>query len=394
MAGPLEDVLVLDLTQNLPGPFCTLLLADLGATVVKIEPPGGDPMRAFPPQVGGASAGHATVNRNKLSVVLDLKLAAGAAALRRMAAAADVMVEGFRPGTLERLGLDPAELTAANPRLVVCRITGYGQDGPYATRAGHDLNYLAYAGVLGLMGRVADDRPVVPAVQIADLAAGGLMAAVGILAGLAGRERTGRGTVVDASMTDGAASLLGIHLAAALAECRQERGRGPLSGGAAWYDVYRCADGRFVALGAVEPKFFARTCELLGAPDLADRQFDPAAQDDLRERLAARFATRTRDEWAAVLSAEETCVAPVLTPEEAAADPQLAHRGVIIDVPLPGGGVARVPGTPLRLAGYDRPPPAAPPEMGADADAALPRFGFTPAEIADLRDSGAIGATE
>lgn len=396
MGAPLEGVRVLDLTQNLPGPFCTLVLADLGADVVKVEPPGGDPMRRFPPFVGSVSAGHLTVNRDKRSVVVDLKAPGGRGVLLRLARGADVLVEGFRPGTLDRLGVGHAALRAANPRLVVCAITGHGQDGPRAGVAGHDLNYLADAGVLGLAGRAGHDGPPAPLpVQVADLAAGGLFAAVGVLAALAGRERSGEGTVVDTSMTDGAMALLSIHLGGLLAGGPEpRRGEGFLAGGAAWYDVYACADGGEIALGAVEPKFFARACALLGVPELAARQFDsePGAQDDVRARLAAVFATRPRDAWAALLDGQDTCASPVLGVAEAVdrRRDELAARGMLVTVDVPGHGPVPTLGTPLRLAGHARPSGRPPAELGADTDAVLAEHGFAAGEVAALRAAGAV----
>ncbi|WP_242333867.1 CaiB/BaiF CoA-transferase family protein [Anaeromyxobacter sp. SG66] len=387
---PLEGLRVLDLSRLLPGPFATLVLADLGADVVKIEaPPDGDALRSLPPLAGEASGAFHALNRNKRSLALDLRRPEGVAAFLRLAAPADVVVESYRPGVLDRMGLGYAALRAASPRLVLCSITGYGQDGPYAGRAGHDVDYCALAGVLGLNGE--PERPVLPGVQIADLAGGAWPAVAGILAALVRRAATGEGAHVDVSMAEGALALMTLPLALAWARgAPTVRGRELLSGGAATYGVYRTKDGRFVALGALEPKFFAAFCEAVGRPELAPRQLEGGGAGP-RAELEAIFAARTRDEWAAFAAAHDVCVAPVLEGDEPCSDPHLAARGAFVEVATPWEGRAiRGVATPVRLRGEEAPRRPAP-RMGEHGEAVLREAGFSEEELASLRAAGALG---
>ena len=343
----LQDLLVLDLTRHLPGPYATQLLADLGARVVKVEaPPAGDPTRVVPPcDAEGVSAAFRALNQGKRSLGLDLKRPEAVALLRRLCARVDVLVEGFRPGVMTRLGLDPQELMAAHPRLVGCSITGYGQDGPYRDRPGHDLNYQAYAGALWVTAD-RDGRPVLPGVQLGDLSAS-FAALTGVLAALLERTRTGRGRWVDAAMLDALVSLQSLHLGPHRAGARAVPGQLPLSGGIPSYGLYRCADERWVALGALEPKFFQVLCETVGKPEWAERQFDATLQADLE----ALFATRPRDEWRFILEDAGCCLAPVLDYDELACDPQVVARGL-----LPPGRCA----PPVRFQPPHEPDPRAP----------------------------------
>jgi len=326
MSG-LDGIRVLDLTRLLPGAYCTLLLADMGAEVVKVEEPGsGDYMRWTPPLVDGQSALFDALNRDKKSVALDLKTPAGRDTLLRLVETADVLVEGNRPGVMERLGLGWNVLHERNPRLVMCSITGYGQDGPFASRAGHDLNYMAIAGALGLNGP-RDGPPVPLSVQVADVGGGGVQGAVAILGALVGVQRGGEGRHVDISMTDGAVSWLALVFAARAAGERVARGDQRLGGRFACYRVYECKDGRFYSVGALEPKFWAALCDAIGRPDLVERQY---AEDMETQREVERtFATRTRDEWEGVLSRVDACCEPVLELDEVASHPQIAARGVL-----------------------------------------------------------------
>lgn len=389
MPLPLEGVRVLDLTRLLPGPFATLVLADLGADVVKVEEPGGDWLRWMPPLAREQSGAFHALNRNKRSLALDLRRPEGAAAFLRLAAAADVVVESFRPGVLDRLGCGWAALHAANPRLVLCSITGYGQTGPYAARAGHDIDYAALAGVLALCG--GREAPAAPGVQLADLAGGAWPAVAGILAALVGRGAGGEGRHVDVAMSEGALALLAMPLGIAAARGRPlARGAELLSGGAACYGTYRTKDGRFVALGALEPKFFAAFCAAAGRPDLAERQLEDDGAGP-RAELEAIFAARTRDEWAAFAAAHDVCLMPVLEGDEPRADPHLAARGAFVEVDTPWEGRA-MPGvaTPVRLAGDEQPRRPAP-RLGEHGDAVLAEAGLSPGEIAALRAAGVLG---
>jgi alpha-methylacyl-CoA racemase len=389
MSGPLEHVRVLDLSRLLPGPFATLVLADLGADVVKLEDPqGGDYLRWMPPLAGEQSGYFHAINRNKRSVALDVRRPEGAAAFLRLARGADVVVESFRPGVLERLGLGWDALHAANPRLVLCSISGYGQDGPYRERAGHDLDYAAIAGVLALNGPA--ERPLPLGVQVADLAGGSWPAVAGILAALVRRGVTGEGAHVDVSMTEGALALLAMaHGAASARGAPLARAGEILNGGAACYDVYRTKDGRFVALAALEPKFFEAFCAAVGRPELADRHLDDGGRGP-RAELEAIFASRTREEWTRFAGEHDVCVAPVLEGDEPRDDPQLRARGAFVEIETPWEGRA-LPGvaTPVRIRGVQAPLRAAP-QLGEHTAAVLREAGFSEDELAALRASGVV----
>lgn len=392
-SGPLAGIRVLDLSRLLPGGYGTLLLSDLGADVVKVEEPGrGDYIRWTPPLVDGESAAHRALNRGKRSITLDLKHADGPRVLRALARRADVLVESFRPGVMDRLGVGEAVLRGDDPRLVYCAITGYGQDGPYRSRAGHDINYLGYAGALSMTG----DRhgpPVVPGVQVGDLG-GASIAAIGVLAALLERGRTGEGRFVDVSMTDGVVSWLSIHAAAYLASGDPPlRGEAPLSGGYACYRVYRCRDGRFLTVGALEPQFWRAVCEVLGRPDLVDRQFGPPEE---QERIAAAvqsiLETRDRSDWLEAFEGVAACVGPVNDLGEALADPQIVSRRMLAEV----DGAVVGPTSPLKLG--DVRPGSAPgtvaatraPSLGEHTDEVLADAGFSVEEVARLRASRAV----
>jgi alpha-methylacyl-CoA racemase len=384
MTAALEGVRVLDLTRNMPGPFCTMLLGDLGADVVKVEePPIGDPTRVVPPAVGEDSAVHAALNRNKRSVVVDLRSEGGSAVLRRLAERADVLVEGFRPGVLARRGLGAEALLAANPRLVYCSITGYGRQAPLAGRAGHDVNYLALSGLLGTTVD-AEGRPVLPVTQIADMTSG-LTATLGILAALQARERTGRGQVVDASLFDSALALMTVPLTRRLAG-------GPmvneLAGTQGFYNVYRCRDGRYLSVGALEPKFWQGLCQALGVPELVSRQYGSGERArQVVEKLAGIFAGKDRDTWVRELATADVCVEPVLDADEVLAQAQTARS--LIE--------GRTAGTPFRTVGFPvrlSETPAGtrrdPPRLGQHTDEVLAEIGYGSQEIESLRGTGAL----
>jgi crotonobetainyl-CoA:carnitine CoA-transferase CaiB-like acyl-CoA transferase len=315
---PLEGLRVLDLSRYLPGPYATLLLAEMGAEVVKLEPVEGDPARFTPPfEPDGASTLHAFLGRGKRSVVLDLKGDEARRQARALALAGDVVVESFRPGVMARLGLAPDELLAAKASLIVCSISGFGQTGPDRLRAGHDITYLAYAGVLGETGPPGG-RPWASGVQPADVGGGALPAVVAILAALLRRERTGLGGHLDVAMTGSIAHWIGpAHRAARQGLTLPPRGRGLLSGGLACYRTYETADGRHLALGALEPHFFANVLQHLGRPELLPLQLDPEAQEHLVAELEAAFRGRPLAGWAELLADDDCCCAPVLSVEEA-----------------------------------------------------------------------------
>ena len=381
---PLTGIRVLDLTRLLPGAFCTMLLADMGADVIKIEEPqGGDYMRWTPPLVDGQSVLFNALNRNKRSVTLNLKAEAGRRLLIELATTADVLVEGNRPGVMARLGLGWDVLRAANPKLVMCSITGYGQDGPFAQHAGHDLNYMATAGALGLNGeRGGSPHPL--AVQVADIGGGGLGPAVAILGALLGVQRGGEGRWLDASMTDGAVSWLALVLAQHGAGDAIGRGDQRLADKYACYRVYRCKDGRFYSVGALEPKFWRTLVEKIGKPDIVALQF--AEGDDgmrVHREMEAVFATKTRDEWEAELKGLEVCCEPVLDVGEVAEHAHIAARKLIHNFAT---GVEVRPAIPVR-ADWRRMPA---PRLGEHTSAVLAGAGVDEARLADLRKEGVV----
>jgi alpha-methylacyl-CoA racemase len=357
VSGALEGVRVLDLTRLLPGGFCTLLLADLGADVLKVEDPaGGDYIRWMPPYYGGeaelangtASAYFLALNRNKRSVRLNLKEESDRDALLGLAGDYDVLVESFRPGVMDRLGVGYDALRARNPGLVYCAISGYGQESPLRDRSGHDTNYLALAGLLGLTGR-RGGPPIQSAGQIADLGGGGLMAAVGILAALHERARSGEGQLVDISMTDGSFSWLSMVVARYFCEqVPPRRGELELAGGIVCYFPYETKDGRWVALGALEPKFWANWCEGVGRPELKQKQFEHP-ESEAGEAVAAVFRERTRDEWAAFAAEHDCCLEPVLDLEESVESDLAREREMVIELDQPGIGSVKQVGFPIKL---------------------------------------------
>jgi crotonobetainyl-CoA:carnitine CoA-transferase CaiB-like acyl-CoA transferase len=392
VTGALDGIRVLDLSRLLPGGFCSLLLADFGADVVKVEDTGaGDYIRWAPPMPQpGRSAMFGALNRGKRSIRLDLKSPAGRGALLRLAEDADVLLESFRPGVTDRLGVGYERLREVNPGLVYCAITGYGQDGPYRDRPGHDMNYLGLNGLLDLSGD-RDGPPVQAGGQIADVGGGALMAAFGILAALRERDRSGEGQLVDVSMTDGALSWLAMVAARQLAGGPPaQRGHEPLAGGLVCYRPYACSDG-WVTLGALEPKFFAAFCRGAGREDLIDGQFDPPGSSTHRE-LEAIFAARTRAEWQAFATDHDCCLEPVLTLEEAL-DSELVRARAMV---LTGADGTRQLATPVKLS---RTPAAAEahlgPGLGEHTREVLAEAGFGGGEIeALLADGAAAGPTD
>jgi alpha-methylacyl-CoA racemase len=395
-SGALGDVRVLDLTRLLPGGFCSLLLADLGADVVKVEDTGmGDYVRWAPPfygdeskqGLGTRSALYLALNRGKRSLRLDLKSDGGRDAFLRLARHADVVIESFRPGVLDRLGCGYEALRATNPRLVYCAITGYGQTGPMTQRAGHDLNYLALNGLLGLTGEPGG-RPIQPAGQIADLGGGALMAAVGVLAALRECERSGEGQLVDVSMTDGSLAWLAMTAAQYLCDGQvPKRGRGALTGGIACYLPYEAADG-WVTCAALEPKFWRNLCEGVGRPDLIEHQFSTPGSEAWRE-IAAVFKERTREEWRAFNDEHDAMVEPVFDLDEALDSELVRARKMVVEVEQPELGAVRLLGAPLKLSRTPADPTRAAPALGEHTREVLGEAGIPDDEIEALLGSGA-----
>ncbi len=379
MAGPLTGTRVIELAGIGPAPYGVMLLADLGAEVVRI-----DRAAAARGQLG-AEASMVGLSRNRRSIGVDLKSEAGVELVTRLVADADVLVEAFRPGVAERLGLGPDELCAANPRLIYARMTGWGQDGPLASRAGHDLDYAALTGALHTVGR-AGQPPPPPVNYLADFGGGGAFLAIGVLAALVERATSGRGQVVDAAMIDGTASLTAfLHGLTAIGAWTDEREANLLDGAAPFYDTYACADGRFVAVGALEPQFHAELCEVLGV-DVADfPQHDREAWPEQKRELAAIFATRTRDEWAEAFEGSDACVAPVLSLGEAPTHPHHVARGTFTEVdgatqPAPAPRFSRTAGEVRRHA----------PRPGEHTDEVLTELGLEAEAVTALRDAGVI----
>jgi len=370
---------LLDLSRQLPGPFCSTILADLGMDVLVVTPP-NDPF----------GLGIPFLARNKRSMVLNLKTDAGREILHRLAAQADVVLEGFRPGVTARLGIDYDTLRVLNPRLIYCSISGYGQDGPYRERVGHDLNYLGYAGVLNFIGP-ADGPPVVPGVQIADIGAGALMAAVGILAAVSAREQTGQGQFVDIAMLDGAVAWNVYHLLMyQLSGHLPQRGGEQLTGRYACYNVYETRDGRHVTVGAYETRFWAALCRHFGREDFIEPQWDDGAKrEEMLRFFRAAFREKTLAEWLQDLGDKEICFGPVNTPEETMRDPQVVHRSMIVEMETPSGRL-RAPGPPIKLSGTPASIRTAAPRVGEHTDEVLRALGFGGDAIARLRDGGVL----
>ena len=379
-SGPLRGFRVLEMASEGPVSFCAMLLADLGADVVRVDRPAG----SVPPD--GRPPRDAVLGRGRRSVAVDLKHPDGAAAVLAMAERADAFLEGYRPGVAERLGLGPDACLARNPRLVYGRATGYGQSGPLAQAAGHDINYIALSGLLSAVGR-AGQPPTPPLAVAGDFGGGGAFLAVGVLAALLEAQRSGQGQVVDAAAVDGAAALMGVFLGLhSTGDWSDERGTNLLDSGAPFYDCYETADGEYVAVGALEPKFFATLVDRLGlAGEDLPAQYDRHGWPQLRKRLAETFMTRTRQEWCDLLEGTDACFAPVLRLGEAPQHPHNVERATFVERdgivhPAPAPRLSRTPGA---IAG-----PA--PRPGQHTVGALADWGFDPAEIDGLRAAGAI----
>lgn len=347
MAGALDGLTIIEIAGLGPAPFAGMMLADHGARVIRVERP-----------AGGGGLEKDVLARSREFVRIDLKSAEGVAALRDLARGADGLIEGFRPGVMERLGVGPEVLIADNPRLVYGRMTGWGQDGPYAPLAGHDINYIALAGNLHGYGR-AGDKPTPPINAVGDFGGGGMMMAFGMLAGILSARRTGRGQVIDCAMVDGAALLAAMTWSFhAQGSWRDERGVNLLDGGAACYDSYETADGHFVSIGSLEPQFFALLKEKTGLADDADfaANMDPRLWPAQREKLTALFRGRTRAQWCALMEGTDICFAPVLSMADAPGHPHNAARGTFIEAdgvlqPAPAPRFSLTPAAPPRMAG-------------------------------------------
>ena len=393
MQQALEGIRVLDLSRMLPGPYCSMMLADLGAEVIKVEEPTvGDPTRWSKPMIGDQSSAFRQINRNKKSIAVDLKKSEGRSIFLKLAATADVVLEQFRPGVVDRLGIGYEAVSEVNPRIVYCSLTGFGQDGPHRDRSGHDLNYLALSGVLGL---TTDERgkPAIPGVQVADLA-GGMIAAFAMLAALHARERTGRGQFVDVSMFDVMMSMLPIPASQQFAGRALEVGdKYLLTGGYPFYSIYETGDGRFMTLGALEPKFWENFCRKVGRDELVPRQFDDGElRKQLFEEVAAIFKSKSQAEWVELMQDADCCCEPVLSMAEAFDHPQARTREMVrkfgdsLSEALSHLGFAyKMSLTPPRAT-------TGSPALGQNSKDLLRQIGLSDDEIQNLRNSGIVKA--
>jgi alpha-methylacyl-CoA racemase len=372
--GPLSGVKVVEFAGIGPGPFCGMLLSDLGADVVRVDRKGG-----------GRGSKFDVTGRGRRSVALDLKTPEAVEACLKLVEAADILFEGFRPGVMERLGLGPEVALKRNPKLVYGRMTGWGQFGPYASAAGHDMNYIAITGALHAIG--TKDKPVPPLNLVGDFGGGALYLAFGLMAGVISARATGKGQVIDCAMSDGAASLMAMFYGMkASGGLKEERRANLLDGGAHFYDTYQCADGRWISIGSIEPQFYALLLEKTGINDPQFKnQMGRDEWPELREKLATVIRTKTCDEWCALMDATDVCFAPVLTLEEAPSHPHNAARQTFVDIegvmqPAPAPRFSATPGA------IQGPPPA----IGAHNESALADWGFSAAEITALQTVGAL----
>ena len=387
----LAGIRVLDLSLQLPGPFCTMMMADYGADVIKVDEPNPRVRNPFAAEEPGTGPLDRYLNRGKRSITLNLKTEEGKSIFLRLAGTADVVVEGFRPGVVRRLGIGYEEVSAVNPRIVYCSISGYGQDGPMRDVPGHDVNYLSLAGVLGLSGRKGDAPTLLP-VQLGDVYGGSMMALAGILMALLSRDRQGKGAWLDVSMTDGTQASLSIPASAWLGgEIPQHRGELPLTGMLPCYEAYRCACGGYVSLGALEPWFWKNLVTRLGREELLGKQYAAGEEAGaVKGELQAIFATRGRDEWIRFFEGVDVCISPVLSLDEALAHPNTTARGMVIDVESPLGGKDRQLGLPVKVAGEEGRSIRRAPRLGEHDDEILAGLGYAPEEIAAWREKNVI----
>jgi crotonobetainyl-CoA:carnitine CoA-transferase CaiB-like acyl-CoA transferase len=369
--GALSDITVIDLSRLLPGPYCSMILADHGARVIAVESK----------QFMSDGLFFNTINRNKEHLSLNLKSAKGKQIFLRLIEAADVVLEGFRPGVVDRLGVDYESMQKVNPRIIYCSITGYGQDGPFRDRVGHDVNYLSYSGVLNLIGE-PDRPPSIPGIQIADIAAGGMNAAIGILLALFAREKTGRGQYIDISMTDGMVGFLPVALF-----FQQLTGQDPrrsdalLSHRYACYNTYETGDGRFLSIGAVENRFWKTLCEHFGVPQYAALQYDDSHREEILQFMRLTFKKQTLDEWDAELSNLEICWGKVQTFSEMLADPLFRERKMILELEGKTGEKKAAIGVPVKLSETPGSVRSAAVDFGESTSAILKELGYTEEEI-------------
>lgn len=390
----LQDLRVLDLTRLLPGGYATQILGDLGAEILKVEDPWqGDYMRWMMPHFPGTGESPLFwgLNRNKKSMKLNLKTEEGKEIFLNLVAKYDVVIEGFRPGVMERLGLGYEELKKANPGIILCSISGYGQDGPYKEKGGHDINFTALAGILGLTGSREGKAPVIPPVQLGDLGGGALMAVIGVLTAYIARQRTGQGQYIDLSMLDGVVSwmtMLFMEKTVTTAD-KIKPGEMLLTGGEICYNVYQTKDGRYMALGALEPKFWEGFCDLVQRPDLVEHHFSPDPR--IKKEIEEIFRGKTQEEWIALLEDKDICCEPILHPEEVKAHPQVQAREMFISLPHPQMEDVQVINNPIKFPRERQQNPILPPKHGEHTEEILlQELGLNRERVIQLKEQGII----
>jgi alpha-methylacyl-CoA racemase len=386
----LSDVKILDLSTLLPGPYASMMLADLGAKVLRVESPTRvDLVREMPPQLGGSSVAHQYLNRSKKSIALDLKQPEAIEIIKALVIEYDVVLEQFRPGVMDRLGIGYEALKAINPKIIYCAITGYGQTGPYKNRAGHDLNYLAIAGISSYSKR-KEQAPIPQGIQIADVAGGSLHGVIGILTALHHRQKTGQGQLIDISMTDCAFALNAMSGAATLAGNDVPSAESHLLNGGTFYDYYQTSDGRYLSIGSLEPKFFSGLCQLLNLEHLLTLANKTSAQQQIKDSFTESFKQKTYDQWQAIFISLDLCVEPVLNLKEASEHPQIVARNMIVDVPHPETGMQKQLGCPIKFSMYQTEYQQAGGEIGADGNQILTQLGFSVNKIEALEKEGTL----
>lgn len=392
MKGILDGVKIIDLSRLLPGPLCTQTLGDLGADVVKIEEiQGGDYARWMTPHGKVDSGQFLALNRNKRSMKLNLRAPEGKEILLKLVASADVVVEQFRPGVMERLGLGYETLKQQNPRIIMCAISGYGQDGPLSDKAGHDINYLSTTGILDLIGSYKG-APVIPGIQIADVGGGSLWSAFSIMAALFAREKTGKGQYIDVSMTDAVFTFMSALTGSySIDKTLPRRAEEQLNGGFAWYYVYRTKDDRYISLGMLEAKFWESFCNTIGRQEYIPIQNGPReVQEIMIQELTELFATKNADEWMKKLEHLDACVAKVKNLEEALADEQLNYRGMIVEMDHPVEGKIKSVGFPIKFSEQPYSIRRVPPTFGQHTNEILLEMGYTQDAIEEMKAKGVI----
>lgn len=386
----LSDVKILDLSTLLPGPYASMMLADLGAQVLRVESPTRfDLVRELPPKIGDSSAAHQYLNRSKKSIALDLKKPEAIEIVKALVKEYDVVLEQFRPGVMDRLGIGYETLKAVNPKIIYCAITGYGQTGPYKDRAGHDLNYLAIAGISSYSKR-KEQAPIPQGIQIADVAGGSLHGVIGILTALHHSQRTGEGQMIDISMTDCAFALNAMSGAGTLAGNDVPTAESHLLNGGTFYDYYQTSDGRYLSIGSLEPKFFGGLCQLLNLEHLLPLANEVSAQQQIKDSFTQAFKQKTYEQWQAIFINLDLCVEPVLNLKEASEHPQLRAREMIVDVPHSQIGTQKQLGCPIKFSTYQTQYQQAGGDIGADSKQVLTKLGFSSEKISALEKSGVV----